>query len=151
MNSLTTHHSSLLEFGDNIRLAAGGEGQSVSSMESVSDCSTVTPAAARGNARSSQLKTRNPKSETRNVRSDIFAAASPVVVRHILELLGNDIPDPLAHARYLETLSFADLTARRDQLLREKNEQAATEELQRQPELPSRPLKQPGFFNGGGK
>lgn len=80
--------------------------------------------------------------------AEIISAARPVVIKEILNLLGDDLPDPFAHTKYLDTLPYATLAARRDQLLREKQEQSKNEELRRQPELPSRPLRQRRFFYG---
>jgi hypothetical protein len=78
----------------------------------------------------------------------IFDAATPVVIKEILALLGKDIPDARAHARYLDTLKFSALCARRDQLLAEHKKQLDREELNRQPELSERPLRQQKLFNG---
>lgn len=78
----------------------------------------------------------------------VVTAARPIIIKEILALLGDDIPDPVAHTRYLDTLSFSDLCARRDQLLLEKQERLKEEELRMQPELPVRPLRQKRFFYG---
>lgn len=53
-------------------------------------------------------------------RDTIIEAAKPVVIKQIIALYGGDLPDPIAHAHYLDTLTFPALCDRRDQLLRER-------------------------------
>jgi len=82
-----------------------------------------------------RLVGRAPSSARRAGEAEVIAAARPIVITEILEILGKDIPDPRAHERYLESLPFATLCARRDQLKRERDEQSRREQLRRQPEL----------------
>jgi len=52
--------------------------------------------------------------------AEIIASARPLVIKQILALLGDDIPSPTQHAKYLASISFTALCARRDQLLQER-------------------------------
>lgn len=93
--------------------ASGGE-PSVASRDtsrSKAGGSPIEPARG-GVARTAQLS----KAE----RGTIMDAARPVIIKEILKLLGNDMPDPIAHARYLQRLNFTLLCARRDQLIQEQ-------------------------------
>jgi hypothetical protein len=60
------------------------------------------------------------KPDTRNFAGEIFAAARPVIIKEILALHVGDLKDARAYTRYLESLKFTDLCARRDQLKREQ-------------------------------
>lgn len=55
-----------------------------------------------------------PKS--RRVESEVFEAAKSPIIKEILALLGDELRNPAAFERYLKTLSFHDLHARRDHL-----------------------------------
>lgn len=78
--------------------------------------------------------------------AEVIAAARPIIIKEILKLLGKDIPSPRHHAKYLRSLAFSDLCARRDQLLRERLPmdldlfgQPKRQRLQTQPEIFDRP------------
>ena len=130
------------EFAASCGATVGSGEESVPQAEShrvKTDSSPVIPARA-GVARSAHI---------RNEREpEIFATARPLVIKEILALLGDDIPSPTKHTKHLNKLSFEDLCARRDQLLIEKQDSAKAEALRREPELPSRPLRQTRFCYG---
>lgn len=94
--------------------SVGGGGSSVASAGCFSRVFADDPINA--GAAASPIRTRISRPD----EAGIIAAPRPVVIRQILALLGDDLPDARAHARYLETLSFADLNARREQLMRER-------------------------------
>jgi hypothetical protein len=80
--------------------------------------------------------------------AEVFAVARSVIIKEILALLGGDVPSPTKYTKHLNGLAFSDICAIRDQVRIEKQEQLKAEELRRQPELPTRPVRQMRFFYG---
>ena len=77
-------------------------------------------AAGGGNVRTSHSSRRasdigGRKPETRKEET-MVETAKRIVVKEIMEILRNDMPDARAHSRYLKRLKFTALCARRDQL-----------------------------------
>jgi hypothetical protein len=127
----------ILDLTPNEIPAANGGEQSVASAEptdrSKTDCSLLPSPAGGGNVRASRLsEIRRQKLE---VRTSIIDAARIVVIKELIALHGNDVPSVEKFRRYLDTLTLSDLCARRDQFLRERQEQLDREERSRNPEL----------------
>jgi hypothetical protein len=61
----------------------------------------------------------------RSVRTSIIDAAREVVIKEVLKLYGEDVPSPRLFRKYLETLSLADLVARRTRYFADQQKELA--------------------------